>query len=223
MKAFLLSLLLLIVPCSLPAQISWSNIKSSASALYNKSQYKVPVTGRKFTNLIPNDMLKADDTTAGVNARYYRHGSNDPVVTKVVENVDYMWEMKSPVAEIKVEDFREARFDTWIHAKEDGKYTLKFITGGGSLLAYNNEWAGAPIVIQPSNRGGVVTANIEIRKGNPYHLCVIYSRGIGDAACRIEIETPESDASARQMAGSQESRCSDSGGRNRPQYRHRRP
>ena len=150
--------------------------------------------------LIPNDMLKADDTTAGVNARYYRHGSNDPVVTKVVENVDYMWEMKSPVAEIKVEDFREARFDTWIHAKEDGKYTLKFITGGGSLLAYNNEWAGAPIVIQPSNRGGVVTANIEIRKGNPYHLCVIYSRGIGDAACRIEIETPESDASARQMA-----------------------
>ena len=57
MKAFLLSLLLLIVPCSLPAQISWSSIKSSASALYNMSQYKVPVTGRKFTNLIPNDML----------------------------------------------------------------------------------------------------------------------------------------------------------------------
>ena len=57
MKAFLLSLLLLIVPCSLPAQISWSSIKSSASALYNKSQYEVPVTGRKFTNLIPNDIL----------------------------------------------------------------------------------------------------------------------------------------------------------------------
>lgn len=151
-------------------------------------------------SLIANDLLKANDTTQGVNARYYRHGSNDPVVTKVVENVDYMWEMKSPVPEIKVEDFREARFDTWIHAKEDGKYTLKFITGGGSLLAYNNEWAGAPIAISPSNRGDVVTANVEIRKGSPFHLCVIYTRGEGDAAIRIEIESPDSDASAKQMA-----------------------
>ena len=151
-------------------------------------------------SLIANDLLKADDKTQGVNARYYRHGSNDPVVTKVVENVDYMWEMKSPVPEIKVEDFREARFDTWIHAKEDGKYTLKFITGGGSLLAYNNEWAGAPISISPSNRGDVVTANVEIRKGSPFHLCVIYTRGEGDAAIRIEIESPDSDASAKQMA-----------------------
>lgn len=151
-------------------------------------------------SLIANDLLKADDKTQGVNARYYRHGSNDPVVTKVVENVDYMWEMKSPVPEIKVEDFREARFDTWIHAKEDGKYTLKFITGGGSLLAYNNEWAGAPIAISPSNRGDVVTANVEIRKGSPFHLCVIYTRGEGDAAIRIEIESPDSDASAKQMA-----------------------
>ena len=151
-------------------------------------------------SLIPDGMMMAAGERQGVNARFYRHGSGEPVVSKVVERVDYMWEMKSPDPAIKVDEFREARFDTWLHAKEDGRYTVKFIVGGGSLLAYNNEWAGAPIALLSSNQGGVVTANVEIRKDNPFHLCVMYTRGVGDAALRIEIETPESDASERQLA-----------------------
>ncbi|MGN0232034.1 MAG: glycoside hydrolase family 3 C-terminal domain-containing protein, partial [Muribaculaceae bacterium] len=150
---------------------------------------------------LPKEMIMADETTHGVNARYYKKGSNEPVVSRVVDNIDYMWEMKSPVKEISVEEFREARFDTWIHAQEDGKYTLKFIVGGGSVLAYNNEWAGAPIVIADPNSGtSTATATLDIRKGQPFHLCMIYTRTSGDAAVRVEVETPKSTSSERQMA-----------------------
>lgn len=150
---------------------------------------------------LPKEMIMADETTHGVNARYYKKGSNEPVVSRVVDNIDYMWEMKSPVKEIPVDEFREARFDTWIHAQEDGKYTLKFIVGGGSVLAYNNEWAGAPIVIADPNSGtSTATATLDIRKGQPFHLCMIYSRTSGDAAVRVEVETPKSTSSERQMA-----------------------
>lgn len=151
--------------------------------------------------LVPDDLLMADREMTGVNARYYCHGSGDPVVTKVVDNLNFMWEMKSPDPAIAVEEFREARFDTWIHAKEDGRYTIKFIVGGGSITAYNNEWGGAPIAIIPTDKGGEVTANIEILKDSPYHLCLIYNRGVGDAALRMEIESPVGEASERQLAG----------------------
>lgn len=151
--------------------------------------------------LIPPSMLKADDKANGVNVRYYKKGDANPVVSKVVENIDYMWEMKSPDPSIRVEEFREARFDTWIYPEADGKHTLKFIVGGGSALAYNNEWAGAPIAIVDKNRNnGVETASLDMKKGQPYHLCLIYTRGTGDAAMRVEIETPRSGVAARQMA-----------------------
>lgn len=153
-------------------------------------------------SLIPQSMLKSKDNTndGGVNARYYKKGSDEPVVSKVVDNINYMWEMKSPDPAIKVAEFREARFDTWIYPTVDGKYTLKFIVGGGSALAYNNEWGGAPIAIIESNRdNGIETANIDMQKGIPYHLCLIYTKGQGDAAMRVEIETPQSEVGTKQL------------------------
>jgi len=151
--------------------------------------------------LIPQSMLKANDNENGVNVRYYKKGAGEPVVSKTVNNINYMWEMKSPDPAIKVDEFREARFDTWIYPIVDGKYALKFIVGGGSALVYNNEWGGAPIaIVENSRNNGIETANIDMKKGIPFHLCLIYSRGTGDAAIRVEIETPQSEVAAKQLA-----------------------
>lgn len=154
-------------------------------------------------SLMPLNMLKSKKNIGdgGVNVRYYKKGSDDPVVSKVVENINYMWEMKSPDSAINADEFREARFDTWIYPQVDGKYTLRFIVGGGSALAYNDEWAGAPIaIIESVKNNGIETASIDIKKDVPYHLCLIYSKGKGDAAVRVEIETPQSEVATRQLA-----------------------
>ena len=119
-------------------------------------------------------MLKANNNENGINAKYFVKGNNEPVLSRNEKNIDFMWEMKSPDSSIQVDQFREARFDTYIHPTVDGKYTLKFIIGGGSCVVYDDEWGGAPIAIIDSNRdGGISTANIDITKGNTFHLCMI--------------------------------------------------
>lgn len=151
-------------------------------------------------SLIPPSILMSGKDKTGVNVRYYKKNDNNPVVSKVVDNINYMWEMKSPDPSISVDEFREARFDTWINPPVDGKYTLKFIVGGGTVYAYDNEWAGAPVVVADKNHdNGVETASLDLKAGQPYHLCLVYSRGTGDAALRVEMETPQSNASARQL------------------------
>lgn len=143
-------------------------------------------------SLIPNEALKAINGAKGFRARYFVKGKDEPVVTKVVPNVDFMWEMKSPEPTIKLEDFREVKFDAEIIPPVDGKYTFKFIAGGYALV-FNNEWAGAPMAIVDKDRGmGTVTASVDLKKGVPFHLCTVFAKQSGDAAFRIEWEMPES-------------------------------
>ncbi|MCI1741714.1 MAG: glycoside hydrolase family 3 C-terminal domain-containing protein [Prevotella sp.] len=150
--------------------------------------------------VIPSQSLKSDNGQNGFTARYFVKGKNDPVLQRIDPTVNFMWEMKSPDPSINVNDFREARYDAQVMPPVDGKYTFRFIVGGGSALVYNNEWAGAPIAIADPGRGsGTVTATVDLKKGSPYHLCVIYSKGTGDAAIRIEWETPKSQATKTQM------------------------
>jgi beta-glucosidase len=141
---------------------------------------------------IPPSCLKAHEAS-GYNAQYFVKGNNSPVITRVEPNVNFMWEMRSPDKSIKVEDFREARFDTEIIPPADGKYTLRFIVGGGSMWAYKDIFAGAPIAVaDPSKGNGTVTANVDLKKGIPYRLCIVYTKGSGDAAIRVEWEQPQS-------------------------------
>jgi len=142
--------------------------------------------------LIPNDAMKTEKGEIGFRAQYFVKGKDEPVLVKVVPNVDFMWEMKSPDPSIKLEDFREARFDAQIMPPADGKYTFKFIAGGGNVTVFNNEWQGAPIALADKDRGnGTATATVDLKKGVPYHLCAIYAKQTGDAAFRIEWEMPE--------------------------------
>ena len=150
--------------------------------------------------LIPENVLSPVNGKNGFHARYYVKGKDEPLVERAESNVNFMWEMKSPDSSIPVDQFREARFDAQIMPPVDGKYTFRFITGGGSALVYNNEWAGAPMAIADPGRGtGTVTAAVDLKKGVPFHLCVIYSKGTGDAAVRIEWEMPESSLQQMQL------------------------
>ncbi|MDP4201057.1 MAG: glycoside hydrolase family 3 C-terminal domain-containing protein [Bacteroidota bacterium] len=150
--------------------------------------------------LIPENVLSSVGGKNGFHTCYYVKGKNEPVLERTESNVNFMWEMKSPDPSIPVDQFREARFDAQIMPPVDGKYTFRFITGGGSALVYNNEWAGAPMAVADPGRGtGTVTAAVDLKKGVPFHLCVIYSKGSGDAAMRIEWEMPESSLQQMQL------------------------
>lgn len=150
--------------------------------------------------IIPDEVLKPVTGIRGFKGRYYVKGKNDPVLTKIEKKVDFMWEMKSPDKSINVEDFREARYDAEIIPPTEGKYTFRFISGGGKAVAYNNEWAGAPMAIADPGRGaGTVTASVDLKKGISFHLCVVYTKNAGDAAIRLEWETPQSDLSAKKL------------------------
>ena len=85
---------------------------------------------------------------AGFTAQYFVQGSDQPVLTRVEQAVDFMWEMKSPDASILADKFREARFEMKFIPPVDGKYTFRFTAGGGIAYVYNNEWAGAPVTIE---------------------------------------------------------------------------
>ena len=150
--------------------------------------------------VIPSAALKEENGTQGFNAQYFAKGNDKPVVQRKEKAIDFMWEMKSPDPAIKVEDFREARFDAEVLAPVDGKYTFRIFVSGGSALVYNNEWAGAPIAIaEPDKNDGYVTATIDMKKGTTYHPCIVYSKGKGDAAIRLEWETPMTTFSRQKM------------------------
>lgn len=151
--------------------------------------------------LIPESVLSPVNGKNGFHARYYVKEKNDPVLERTEDNVNFMWEMKSPDSSIRVDQFREVRFDAQIMPLVDGKYTFRFIVGGGSALVYNNEWGGAPMAVADPGRGtGTVTAAVDLKKGDPFHLCVIYTKGTGDAAVRIEWEMPESSLQQMQLS-----------------------
>jgi beta-glucosidase len=150
--------------------------------------------------VIPTDALKPENGKQGFHAQYFVKGNDKPVLERTEQAVNFMWEMKSPDPSIKVDDFREARFDAEVQAPVDGKYTFRFFVSGGTALVYNNEWGGAPIAIaDPNQNDGYVTATIDLKKGATYHPCIIYSKNKGDAAIRMEWETPQTTFSQQKM------------------------
>lgn len=150
--------------------------------------------------VIPAEALKPVNGKQGFHAQYFVKGNDKPVVERTEPTVNFMWEMKSPDPSIKVDEFREARFDAEVQAPVDGKYTFRFFVSGGSALVFNNEWGGAPIAIADANQNdGYVTATIDLKKGATYHPCIIYSKGKGDAAIRLEWETPQTTFSQQKM------------------------
>lgn len=143
---------------------------------------------------VPSDVLE----NGCITARYYVKGKAEPVKTTTVKELNFMWEMKSPDPEaMNVDDWRESRYEATFIPQVDGKYTFKFSVGGGNLSVYNGEWAGAPMAI--ANSDGVqtqTTGSVDMKKGEPYTLCMIYSKTKGDASLRLEWETPDSDNNA---------------------------
>lgn len=145
---------------------------------------------------VPTDVLKAGDNgEKGIKARYYVKGKNDPAKTTMVKELNYMWEMRSPDESISVDDWRESRYEATIIPPADGKYTFRFTVGGGNLLVFNGEWGGAPMAVANSANGVATqaTGSVDMKKGVPYTLCMIYGKTSGDASLRLEWETPKSD------------------------------
>lgn len=136
---------------------------------------------------------------AGFTAQYFVHGDDKPALTRTEQTVDFMWEMKSPDASIPADRFREARFELKFIPPVDGKYTFRFTAGGGIAYVYNNEWAGAPVTIAHPGKGeGTVSANLDLKQGSMLRLCVIYKKDKGDAALRVEWQSPQTELASRQ-------------------------
>ena len=128
----------------------------------------------------------------GFTAQYFASGKDAPVVTRMEKSIDFMWEMKSPVPEMKAHEFREARFDIKFMPTVSGKYSFRFTAGGGVAYVYKDLWGGAPVSVAGTS-ARPTTADLDLIKGQELHLCVIYQRSGGDAAMRIEWQGPETD------------------------------
>lgn len=134
----------------------------------------------------------------GFSARYFAHGKDEAVATRTEKSIDFMWEMKSPDPSMKPDEFREAQFELKFMPQVDGKYSFRFISGGGLTYVYNNEWAGAPVTIAGKSNEPVTTADLDLRKGETLRLCIIYQRSSGDAALRVEWQSPETQLADKQ-------------------------
>lgn len=127
---------------------------------------------------------------AGFTAQYYARGKDNPVATRTEKSIDFMWEMKSPVPEMKADEFREARFEIKLVPPVSGKYSFRFTSGGGLAYVYNDDWAGAPVAVA-GKTDEPLTADFDLIAGETVRLCVIYVRTSGDAALRVEWQSPE--------------------------------
>ena len=139
---------------------------------------------------------------APVRARYYKKGMEEPAVERTEDGINFMWEMRSPDASIPVQDWTEARFDFTFKAPADGKYTFRFTSGGGHVSAYNGAWEGAPVVFIRGDRkiAGTPMGTVDLKKGQDYHLCIIYEKTEGDASLHVEYSTPESEGAPARLA-----------------------
>ena len=130
----------------------------------------------------------------GFTAEYFVHGSGVPALVRKEKKMDFMWEMKSPDPSIKADDFREAHFELKFIPPVDGKYTFRFTAGGGDMFVFNNEWAGAPVAIADPSKGvGRVSASLDLRKNEMLRLCIVYHKHVGDAAVRVEWQSPQTE------------------------------
>ena len=56
---------------------------------------------------------------------------------------------------------------------------------------FNGEWGGAPMAVANSANGVATqaTGSVDMKKGVPYTLCMIYGKTSGDASLRLEWDT----------------------------------
>lgn len=150
------------------------------------------VSSETLADFLPvsGEQLSEFDGARGFRARYYKKNASDPVATVIEPEMMKMWEMKSPVPDVmSADEFGEARIEAYISVPEDGKYTFRFSCGGGKLNGFDDEWGGAPVF---SCTNSSTTAQVEITRDKPFHLCMIYYRSSGDAAISVEMMQPES-------------------------------
>ncbi len=139
---------------------------------------------------------------APVHARYYKKGLEEPAVERTEDGINFMWEMRSPDASIPVQEWTEARFDFTFTAPADGKYTFRFTSGGGHVSAYNGSWEGAPVVFIRGDQkiAGTPMGTVDLKKGQDYHLCIVFEKTEGDASLHVEYSTPESEGAPARLA-----------------------
>lgn len=154
-----------------------------------------------FTS-IPETALRPIEGVNGFRAQYFVNGNPKPVITRTEKKLEFMWEMKSPDPSITRKDFGQAYFDANIIPPVDGKYTFRLTSAGGIAYMHDNEWEGAPMAVaNPESKTSTVTASVDLKKGEPFHVCIKYwHRYEGDAAIRLEWEVPESEESRRQWS-----------------------
>lgn len=134
----------------------------------------------------------------GWTATYY--GGKEPIARREA-SVDFMWEMKSPDASIPAGAF-SANFQGWITPPVSGIYTLR-LTAGGWCAIFPEGCYGAPTVVADDAKPGQqsVTATIQLEKGEPYFLCINYSKNRAcDASVRLEWKLPESSMQSEALA-----------------------
>ncbi len=150
-----------------------------------------------FQEISPELLAKdGNGNPTSFNARYFIKGKEAPALTRAEKGINFMWEMRSPDEEkVPVDEWTEARFDFTVIPPADGKYTFRFTAGGGDVFALNGEWGGAPVaVVHAANAGhGTATGSVDLKKGIPYQLCVIYTKGKGDASLHIDWSTPQTE------------------------------
>ena len=138
---------------------------------------------------IPADVASIDGQK-GFKAQYYPQGRGQAAVTRMVPEVNFMWEMRSPDPSIAPEGFG-AMFEAHIDPPVDGTYTLR-VTVGGSVRVFTED-GGAPIMAADRAAGRpTATAVVQLKKSHPYFVQLRYQRQPGDAALRLEWETPQS-------------------------------
>jgi beta-glucosidase len=143
---------------------------------------------------IPADVMQSIDGTNGFQALYYEAGTDQPAVKRVEPQVNFMWEMRGPDPSVKPDDF-SANFAGHIDPPVDGAYTLRATVGGSVSIA--TEPNGAPILVANRAEGHpTATAVVQMHKGQPFYLNIVYKRQPGDASLNLEWKVPNSSTEA---------------------------
>lgn len=143
---------------------------------------------------IPNDVMEPVDGVKGFKALYYEAGTAQPVVSRVEPRLNFMWEMRGPDPSIKPDGF-SANFVGRINPPVDGSYTLRVTVGGAAIITAED--GGAPVLTANCAEGrSISTAVVQMKKGHPFYLSLMYNRQPGDASLNLEWETPQSSPDA---------------------------
>lgn len=131
-----------------------------------------------------------------IKGMYSVNGSDNPVLTREEDKINYMWEMRSPDPSIPVESWREARYELSFVAPADGKYSFRISAGGGDVILSEGwrEYAPMAVLKAADAERGTTSAIMDLEKGTKCVLGIRYTRGHGDASLHVEWSTPDSQA-----------------------------